>query len=114
MPDKTPQILVCSGPLATIANSPPLVTSEKARETDDEQFSHLVPQELHEPVTVKIEKFSAHPLEDDVEEAYHDDGSEYYEVTLDPEDGLFPLPRCTPRGRDRGGPTLRAGRPDRP
>ena len=90
-----PTILVCAGPRATITNSPPLVTSNKGRnettETDP-RFEHLVPQLLHEPVTVKIKKFSAHPLEEDKEQVYHNNNDEYYEVTLRPDDGLYPLP----------------------
>ncbi len=88
-----PKILVCSGPQATIQNSTPLVTSNKARETDEgEEYDQLVPQYLHESVTIKIEKFSAHPLEEDAEEVYHNEEKDYYEVTLDPDDGLYPLP----------------------
>ena len=60
-----PRIAVFSGPRATIANTPPLVTSNKGRAAGERQlegrFDHLVPQRLHEPVRVRIEKFSAHP-----------------------------------------------------
>ena len=91
-----PRIAVFSGPRATIANTPPLVTSNKGRAADERQlegrFDPLVPQRLHEPVRVRIEKFSAHPLEADAAEVYHDDGKAYYEVELRPEDGPYPLP----------------------
>ncbi len=56
------------------------------------RFDHLAPQRLHEPVRVRIEKFSAHPLESDAAEVYHDDGKPYYEVELRPEDGAYLLP----------------------
>jgi L-asparaginase/Glu-tRNA(Gln) amidotransferase subunit D len=79
------------------------VTSNKARETDEGgEYDQLVPQYLHEPVTIKIEKFSAHPLEEDAAEVYHNEEEGYYEVTLDPEDGLYPLPYMA--RRDDGTP----------
>lgn len=91
-----PTILVCSGPKATIAKSPPLLTSTKARtaeeSADDARFDTLVPQYLEEPVDVKIRRFSAHPMEEDAVEVYHDTGDTYDEVTLRPEDGPYPLP----------------------
>lgn len=91
-----PIIAVFSGPTSTIANSPPLVTSNKGRTSQEPQlpgrFDHLVAQYLFEPVKVKIRKFSAHPLEIESEEVYQDDGSEYYEVELRPEDGPYLLP----------------------
>ena len=91
-----PRIAVFSGPRATIANTPTLVTSNKGRKADEPQiegrFDHLAPQRLHEPVRVRIEKFSAHPLESDAAEVYHDDGKAYYEVELRPEDGAYLLP----------------------
>jgi L-asparaginase len=93
---KRPQIVVFSGPTATITNSPPLVTSNKARLKGERRiegkFDHLVPQILYEPVTVRIKKFSAHPLEEDSLEVYYDDGKDYYEVTLKPKDGPYLLP----------------------
>jgi hypothetical protein len=63
-----------AGPNATIQNTPPLVTSNKARAkhhqpllTDPEgkpaRFDVLRPQRLAAPVTVYVEQFSAHPLE---------------------------------------------------
>jgi hypothetical protein len=69
-----PRIAVFSGPTATIQNSEPLVTSNKAREKyglpprrnpDDTRmrFDVLRAQRLAAPVTVYIEQFSAHPLE---------------------------------------------------
>jgi hypothetical protein len=110
-----------SGPNATIQNSPPLVTSNKAREkyglpllTNPDgsrpRFDPLRPQRLAAPVTVYVEQFSAHPLERDAAELYgppdgYLDASgvfskerrtprdvPVYEITLQPEDGLYPLP----------------------
>jgi L-asparaginase len=116
-----PRIAVFSGPTATIQNTEPLVTSNKAREkyglpahrNDDGsamRFDVLRPQRLAAPVTVYIEQFSAHPLERDFAELYaRPDGfldaagtfhkqrtspsdKPVYEVTLHPEDGVYPLP----------------------
>ncbi|MSQ32153.1 MAG: hypothetical protein EXR59_02805 [Dehalococcoidia bacterium] len=90
------KIAVFSGPQSTVANSPTLVTSNKARLSTDRKlegrFDHLVSQSLYEPVKVKIKKYSAHPLEEDAKSVYHDDGKPYYEVELRPEDGLYLLP----------------------
>ncbi len=120
MPSK-PRIAHFAGPNATIQNSPPLVTSNKAREkynlplvTDPDgslaRFDVLRPQKLAAPVTVYVEQFSAHPLERDAAELYGppdgyvDASGQFhktqqsptdkpaYEITLDPEDGLYPLP----------------------
>ena len=108
--DDKPTIAIFSGPDATIANSPPLVTSNKARLPGERKipgrFDHLVPQLLYESVTVKIKKFSAHPLENDASDLYHDDGKDYYEVTLNPEDGLYLLPYMARRkdGSQHGTP----------
>jgi L-asparaginase/Glu-tRNA(Gln) amidotransferase subunit D len=49
-------------------------------------------QELYEPVTVKIKRFSGHPLEGDARALYHDPGQDYYEVELHPDDGPYLLP----------------------
>jgi hypothetical protein len=116
-----PRIAVFSGPTATIQNTEPLVTSNKARETyglpprtnpDGSlmRFDALRAQRLAAPVTVYIEQFSAHPLEQDAAElyappdGYTDRAGNFhkerrgpndvpvYEVTLRPEDGLYPLP----------------------
>ncbi|MEE9261591.1 MAG: asparaginase domain-containing protein [Dehalococcoidia bacterium] len=91
-----PRIAVFSGPNATIANSPTLVTSNKGRlpgeRTIAGRFDHLVAQSLYEPVVVKIRKFSGHPLEEQAKAVYHDDGKDYYEVELRPEDGAYLLP----------------------
>ena len=91
-----PKIVVFSGPRSTIANSPTLVTGNKGRLPGEPvlpgRYEHLVGQTLFEPVRVKIKKFSAHPLEEDGRAVYHDDGSEYYEVELRPEDGPYLLP----------------------
>ncbi len=117
-----PRIAVFSGPTATIQNSEPLVTSNKARAkyglpllTNPDgtpiRTDAVRPQRLAAPVTVYIEAFSAHPLEDDMRELYaspdgyvdpdtgefHNDprGSadvSVYEARLLPEDGLYLLP----------------------
>ena len=116
-----PKIAVFSGPTATIQNSEPLVTSNKARQKyglpsrlnpdgTPMRFDVLRAQRLAAPVTVYIEQFSAHPLERDAAELYAPpDGyldsagvfrkertsasdKPVYEVTLKPEDGLYPLP----------------------
>ena len=110
-----------AGPDATIQNTPPLVTSNKARakyglpptrnpDGSAAQFDVLRAQRLAAPVKVYIEQFSAHPLEADaaalygppdgyVDEAgrvhklrHHDSDKPVYEVELRPEDGLYPLP----------------------
>ena len=96
------RIAVFSGPNATISNSPTLVTSNKGRLPGETllpgRFDHLVAQTIHEPVTVRIRKFSAHPLEEDARGVYHDDGKDYYEVELRPEDGPYLLPYVARRG----------------
>ncbi len=110
-----------SGPNATIQNTPPLVTSNKARAKHDLplmkgadgsalKFDALRAQRLAAPVKVYVEQFSAHPLERDAAELYgapdgyvdvdgvfHKErrGAEdkpVYEIELKPEDGLYPLP----------------------
>lgn len=99
-----PRIAVFSGPTSTIANSPTLVTSNKGRRTGDRilpgRFDHLIAQLLYEPVKIKIKKFSAHPLEEDAKAAYYDDGKDYYEVELRPEDGPYLLPYMARRTDD--------------
>src|SRR5688500_13133471 len=75
------KIAVFSGPTATIQNSEPLVTSNKARKKyglplrgnpdgNSARFDALRPQRLAAPVTVYVEQFSAHPLERDAAELY--------------------------------------------
>ena len=90
------KIAVFSGPRATIANSPTLVTGNKGRLPHERvlpgRYDHLVPQLLHESAVVRIRKYSAHPLEEDASAVYHQDGRDYYEVELLPEDGPYPLP----------------------
>ena len=110
-----------SGPNATIQNTPPLVTANKARlkhglpplrDPGGEVQKHdaLRGQRLAAPVKVYVEQFSAHPLERDAAELYGPpdgfidaDGAFHkerravsdrpvYEVELKPEDGLYPLP----------------------
>jgi L-asparaginase len=116
-----PRIAVFSGPTATIQNSEPLVTSNKARaqhglppranpDGRPMRFDALRPQRLAAPVKVYVEQFSAHPLERDAAELYAPpdgyldrtgafhrerqgpDDVPVYEVTLRPDDGLYPLP----------------------
>ncbi|TCR71015.1 asparaginase domain-containing protein [Rhizobium sp. BK376] len=110
-----------AGPTATIQNTPPLVTSNKARlrkglapllgnDGSISTFDALRAQRLAAPVKVYVEQFSAHPLEADTAELYADpDGyidsegnfsrerksagdKPVYEIELTPEDGLYPLP----------------------
>ena len=105
-----PKIVVFSGPTSTIANSPTLVTSNKGRSGDDRplsgRFDHLVAQSLYEPITIRIKKFSGHPLEEDASDVYFDDGKDYYEVELHPEDGAYLLPYMARRkdGSERRAP----------
>jgi L-asparaginase len=117
-----PMIAVFSGPTATIQNSQPLVTSNKAREKyglprltnpdgTPRRFDALRPQRLAAPVTVYVRALTAHPLEADVVELYgppdgyvtpgtssfHEERQgpgdvPVYEITLDPDDGLYWLP----------------------
>src|ERR1044072_2407870 len=76
-----PRIAHFAGDNATIQNTPPLVTSNKARakyglaplNNPDEsaaRFDVLRAQRLAAPVTVYVEQFSAHPLERDSAELY--------------------------------------------
>src|ERR1700744_5659163 len=110
-----------AGPDATIQNTPPLVTSNKARAkhnlpllTDKEgkasKFDVLRNQRLAAPVKLYVEQFSAHPLEADSAELYGPpdgymgsggkgpleresaDNKPVYEIELKPEDGVYPLP----------------------
>ncbi len=110
-----------SGPTATIQNTPPLVTSNKARarrglplmkDVDGAPLKHdaLRAQRLAAPAKVYVEQFSAHPLEQDAAELYgppdgfigadgvfrkerqNANDKPVYEIELKPEDGLYPLP----------------------
>jgi L-asparaginase len=110
-----------AGPTATIQNTPPLVTSNKARKKhglslrqnpdgSKPAFDALRPQRLAAPAKVYVEQFSAHPLESDVAELYGppdgyvgSDGvlrkdrsapndKPVYEIELHPDDGVYPLP----------------------
>lgn len=110
-----------AGPTATIQNTPPLVTSNKARAKkglppitagngNEAKFDPLRAQRLAAPVKVYVEQFSAHPLEADTAELYaapdgyiaadgsfsaekkSDSDKPVYEIELKPEDGLYPLP----------------------
>lgn len=110
-----------AGPNATIQNTPPLVTSNKARakrglplrknaDGSVPAFDALRAQRLAAPAKVYVEQFSAHPLESDAAELYgapdgymSADGvfhrtrqsagdKAVYEIELRPEDGVYPLP----------------------
>lgn len=116
-----PRIAHLAGSNATIQNSPPLVTSNKARlkhglppltnaDGSAPRFDVLRPQRLAAPVTVYVEQFTAHPLERDAAELYGPpDGyvdaagafhperrgaadTPVYAITLTPQDGVYPLP----------------------
>lgn len=116
-----PRIAVFAGPNATVLNSEPLVTSNKARRraglplrTNPDgtplRFDVLRPQRLAARATVYVEQFSAHPLEADAAHLYappdgyvdqngifhrertSPDDVPVYEVVLEPGDGLYPLP----------------------
>jgi hypothetical protein len=116
-----PRIVHLAGPTATIQNTPPLVTSNKARaeyglplkanpDGTPARFDVLRAQRVAAPVTVYVEQFSAHPLESDRAELYAPpdgyldrDGkfskqrqnpgdTPVYAIELKPEDGLYPLP----------------------
>ncbi len=116
-----PRIAVFAGPNATVLNSQPLVTSDKARlarglppRRDAAgrplRFDALRPQRLARAITVYVEAFSAHPLESDARHLYgppdgyrdgsgeiHDarsspDDVPVHRIELRPEDGLYPLP----------------------
>ncbi len=109
-----PKIAVFSGPTATILNSPPLITSNKARvehglDRVAGRFDALRPQRLAAPVTLYVEALSAHPLEADAAGLYGPpdgwldeagtfhatdpgSGTPVHRITLDPDDGLYPLP----------------------
>jgi L-asparaginase len=110
-----------AGPTATIQNSPPLVTSNKARtkyglpprknaDGTDQRFDVLRPQRLAAPAKVYVEYFSAHPLEADAADlygppdgyldakgAFHKERTSpqdkaVFEIEIRPEDGLYPMP----------------------
>src|SRR5437773_594808 len=104
-----------AGPNATIQNTPPLVTSNKARAKHglpaaEGKYDVLRGQRLAARTLVYVEQFSAHPLESDAASLYGPpdgyigaDGrfskerrdaadKPVYEIELAPEDGLYPLP----------------------
>src|SRR5438132_6137871 len=79
--DRKARIAHLAGPNATIQNTPPLVTSNKARAkhnlpllTDPDgtaaRFNALRPQRLAAAVTVSVEQFRAHPLAAAMPELY--------------------------------------------
>ncbi|MBO9523746.1 MAG: asparaginase [Nocardioidaceae bacterium] len=88
-----PRIAVFTGPMPTIANTPPLLTGARS----------LRPQRLAAPVTVLVEAYSAHPLEEQAAhlygppDAWLEDGTPVLRVELRPEDGLFLLPYAARR-----------------
>ncbi len=119
-PDR-PRVAVFAGPNATVLNSEPLVTSNKARLVRGLEvrrdaagrplrYDPLRPQRLAAPATVWVEAFSAHPLESDVARLYGPpDGymdaagvvrpqpvspadRPVQRIDLLPEDGLYLLP----------------------
>ena len=105
-----------SGDQATIQNTPPLITSNKARlqhglpPIAGRRFDALRPQRLAAPAKVYVEQFSALPLEADSAELYapadgyiaadgtfsperrSDTDKAVYQIELKPEDGVYPLP----------------------
>lgn len=115
-----PAIAVFSGPTATIQNSPPLLTSNKARVARglppmtgpagaELRFDSLRAQRLATPATVYVEQHSAHPLENDAADLYgppdgwmDPDGTmnhqpspgarPVYRIELAPDDGPYLLP----------------------
>jgi hypothetical protein len=116
-----PRIAHLAGPTATVQNSPPLVTSNKARQKyglparknrdgSDARFDALRAQRLAAPAKVYVECFSAHPLEADAAELYgppdgyldaegvfHNERTSpqdkaVFEIDILPGDGLYPLP----------------------
>ena len=120
-PNRKVKIAHLAGPTATIQNTPPLVTSNKARRKYGlpprklrdgtlERFDVLRAQRLAAPATVYVECFSAHPLEDDAAELYgppdgyvdangvfHKERTSpqdkaVFEIEIRPEDGLYPMP----------------------
>ena len=126
-PGQRPRIAVFAGPTATILNSPPLLTSNKARAQHDlppltgpdgapTRFDQLRPQRIAAPVVVYVEAYSAHPLEADAAHLYAppdgwldaagllhrsepaDGGTPVHIVELRPEDGLYPLPYMARQG----------------
>jgi L-asparaginase len=116
-----PRIAHLTGPTATIQNSPPLVTSNKARQKyglplranpdgTAARFDALRAQRLAAPATVYVECFSAHPLEHDAADLYgppdgfldakgvfhrertRPEDKAVFEIEIRPEDGVYPLP----------------------
>ncbi|HEX9464446.1 MAG TPA: asparaginase domain-containing protein [Alphaproteobacteria bacterium] len=118
---KKARIAHIAGPTATIQNTPPLVTSNKARakrglaprlnpDGSRPAFDALRAQRLAAPAKIYVEQFSAHPLEADAAELYgppdgymgrdgvfrrqrqSESDKPVYEIELLPEDGVYPLP----------------------
>src|SRR5246500_3826752 len=93
-----------AGPTANIQNTPPLVTSNKARgkhglpplkDVDGAPLKHdaLRSQRLAAPAKVYVEQFSAHPLESDAAELYGPPDS-YIGA-----DGVFRIERQSPNDK---------------
>jgi len=121
MERKKPRIVHLAGPTATIQNTPPLVTSNKARAArglpprldfsgEPPRYDALRPQRLAAPAVVYVERHSAHPMEAEAE-ALHGAAEGWlspegvfsetktseadravHRVEIAPEDGLYPLP----------------------
>jgi L-asparaginase len=121
MSQTKPRIAHLSGSTATIQNTPPLVTSNKARarynlplrknpDGSAARFDVLRAQRLAAPAKVYVEQFSAHPLESDAADLYgppdgyldsaghfhqerqSPEDKPVYEIELHPDDGLYPMP----------------------
>jgi L-asparaginase len=116
-----PRIAHLAGPMATIQNTPPLVTSNKARtkfglnpranpDGSRAKYDVLRAQRVAAPAKIYVEQFSSHPLEADSAQLYgppdgyvdsagnfskdrkSDAHKAVYEIEIEPDDGLYPLP----------------------
>jgi L-asparaginase len=109
-----------AGPNATIQNTPPLVTSNKARAKNKlplltnpdgtpARFDVLRAQRLAAPVTVYVEQFSARPLEADAAELYGPPDGYIDSTGLVHKDRQSPSdkPGCAPRTGSVADHTLR-------
>ncbi len=138
-----PRIAHLAGPTATVQNSPPLVTSNKARQKyglparknpdgSYARFDALRAQRLAAPAKVYVECFSAHPLEADAAELYgppdgyldarnvfHKERTSpqdkaVFEIDILPDDGLYPLPYMARKSDGRRGKANAPNRAPRP
>ena len=113
-----PRIAHFSGPNATIQNSPPLVTSNKARakyglpprnnaDGSPQRFDVLRAQRIAAPVTVYVEQFSAHPMEKDASDLYSapdgyvDKSGKFHKQRQNPDDKPVFEVQLTPDARHR-------------